>query len=171
MVRLVFALSAALALSACAAEAGAPPDEPAALELTGRVVDAAEILTPAFEARLTDTLADLETDTKVQMIVATTPDLKGEDIADYSLALGNAWGIGDAQRNDGLMLVVAPNERRVRIEVGLGLEDTVTNKEAAQIIEKDILPYFRLGQFEKGVMKGVEGLSREIAPTELKEAA
>lgn len=170
MARLVFAFSAALALSACAAEAGAP-DEPPALELTGRVVDAADILTPAYEARLTEMLAGLEADTKVQLVVATTPDLKGQDIADYSLALGNAWGIGDADRDDGLMLVVAPNERRVRIEVGLGLEDTVTDEEAAQIIDKNILPYFRLGEFETGISKGVEGLSREVSPTELKEAA
>lgn len=162
---------AAVALSACAAEASSPETPPPALELTGRVVDAADILSPEFEAQLTRRLAALEEQRLVQLVVVSTPGLDGQDIADYTFGLGNAWEIGDAERNDGLIILIAPNERRVRIEVGLGLEQTVTNEEAAGIIEGLILPHFREGDFEAGVNAGVDGLANEIAQTDLKEAA
>jgi uncharacterized protein len=90
-------------------------------ELTGRVVDNADILTPEAEAALTAKLAALETQTQRQLVVATVPDLQGYDISDYGYQLGRAWGLGDAERNDGALLLVAPNDRKVRIEVGYGL--------------------------------------------------
>lgn len=173
-------LAASFWLSACAAEAeptvqadAASPNAPpaAALELTGRVVDAANILSADFEANLTARLAKLEEQTQVQFVVATTPDLKGRDIAFYSLDLANAWGIGSEDRDDGLMLLVAPNERSVRIEVGYGLEASVKDEEAAAIIERDIIPAFRDGDYEAGVQNGVDSLVREVTPYELKEAA
>jgi len=173
------ALTAALLLlGACAAEAepatkvetqSAAPD--ATLPLTGRVVDAADILSEGFEVSLTAQLAKLEEDTQVQFVVATAPDLKGRDIAFYSIDLANAWGIGSEERDDGLMLLVAPNERSVRIEVGYGLEASVKDEEAAEIIERDIIPAFSEGDYETGVANGVESLIREVSPYELKEAA
>ena len=169
MLRTAFA-AALLLLDGC--EANTQPTPPvAALELTGRVVDAADLFEPGFEAMLTQKLASLEEETLVQLVVATTPDLKGSDIADYSRDLGNAWGIGDARRNDGLLLVIAPSERKVRIEVGLGLEELVKDEEASAIIQDSILPHFREGDYQAGVNAGVDGLIREVTPAQLKEAA
>ncbi len=163
----------ALLIAGCAAEAEVIeiPPEPPALELTGRVDDAADILSPAFESKMTATLEGLENDTGVQLVVVTSRDLKGEDIADYTRDLANAWGIGDAERDDGLVILVAPNERSIRIAVGCGLEETVTDEEASNIIQQDILPQFRRGEFEAGVTAGVDRLIDEVAPFELKEAA
>ncbi|UAB79807.1 TPM domain-containing protein [Erythrobacter sp. SCSIO 43205] len=168
---------AALALAACSASVESAPagDEAVgaspALELTGRVVDAADILSPDYETALTDKLEELEERTLVQLVVATTPDLKGHEIEDYSFDLANAWGLGSAERKDGLLLLVAPNERKVRIEVGLGLEASVKDEEAAHIIRTAILPSFRDSDYEAGIDAGVDGLIAEVTPYELKEAA
>ncbi|MEZ5695109.1 MAG: TPM domain-containing protein [Sphingomonadaceae bacterium] len=153
----------------CAAKGDAPP--PPALELTGRVVDAADIIATPVEAQLTSQLEQLEADTGVQLVVATTPSLEGKDILVYSVDLARAWGIGDAKRNDGLMLLVAPNEREVRIEVGYGLESTVKDEEADEILQQAVLPEFRKGSFERGIMQGVDRLILEVTPAEMKEAA
>jgi len=175
MKRLSSAVPAALLLAGCAVETGAPEvevfaDAPA-LELTGRVVDAAGIFSPDFETEMKVKLAALEDETGVQLVVATTPDLGGQTIAAYSFDLANGWGIGSAERDDGLLLLVAPNERRVRIEVGLGLEASVRDEEAAVIIREDIIPHFRDSDYESGVAAGVDSLIDEVTPYELKEAA
>lgn len=172
MLRFALTCLAALALAGCAAKAGEQEQPPTpALELTGRVVDAAEILSPEFERGLASNLAQLEEQTLVQFVVATTSSLNGYDIDTYALDLGNAWGLGDHKRNDGLLLLVAPNERRVRISVGLGLETAITNEEAQIIIDTDILPQFRQSNYEDGIAAGVAGLARELAQPALKEAA
>ncbi|MCK0127830.1 TPM domain-containing protein [Erythrobacter sp. F6033] len=173
MPRPFIAAFAALLIAGCSAgaeEVQLPPVTPA-LELTGQVVDAADVFDEQFEHDLTRRLGQLEQDTQVQFVVATTPDLEGWDIETYSLDLANAWGLGSVERDDGLLLLVAPNERKVRIEVGSGLEKVVTNDEAARIIENDLLPSFRTGDFTVGVIKGVDSLIIELAPQELKEAA
>ena len=170
----VFAGLAALLLTGCAAEAEAPATAqaaPPALELTGRVVGAADIITDPKEAELTQTLETLEKDTGVQMVVATTPNLNGRTISDYSLDLARSWGLGNAERDDGLLLLVAPTERRVRIEGGYGLEASVRDKEASFIIRNEILPHFRIGGYETGITAAVDALIREVTPYELKEAA
>jgi uncharacterized protein len=170
VIRALLPALAALLASGCAAEAQDAQAKPA-LVLTGRVVDAADVLSPEYEQRLAARLARLEKETLVQLVVATTPDLKGRTIEDYSLDLANAWGLGDAARNDGLLLLVAPKDRKVRIEVGTGLENSVRDEEAAAIIAEAILPPFRQSDFEGGVEAGVEGLAREIGPIPMKETA
>lgn len=172
MIRSLIPALAALLSIGCTAEAqDSAASTASALELTGRVVDAASILSPEFEQRLTARLAELEKDTQVQLVVATTPDLQGRNIDAYALDLGNSWGLGDPARNDGLLLLVAPNERQVRIEVGRGLEAAVRDEDAAAIIQNAILPRFRNGEFESGINAGVEGLVREVSPIPMKEAA
>lgn len=171
MLRIVLAGSAALLIWGCAAEAEEPAIGAPALELTGRVVDAADILSPAFEAELTAKLATLEEDTKVQLVVATTPDLGGRAIEDYALDLASAWEVGDAQRDDGLLVLVAPTDRKVRIEVGYGLEASVRDEDAAAIIRDTIIPSFRKGDYAKGIEAGVDGLIREVTPVPMKDAA
>lgn len=174
MLRFSLICSAALLLTGCAADEGtgeAPSAGDPALELTGRVVDAADIFSPQFEEDLTAKLSQLESDTLVQLAVVSAPTLEGYDIADYSLNLANAWGVGNDERDDGLMLLIAPNERRLRIEVGYGLEASVRDEEARLIIDRDILPHFEASDYEAGVDAGVDSLIREVAPIELKDAA
>lgn len=170
MARTLLCALAALLTLGCAAEAQQGRAAPA-LELIGRVVDAAAILPPDFEQRLTARLAKLEQEAKVELVVATTPDLEGRTIDAYALDLANSWNLGDAKRRDGLLLLVAPAERKVRIEVGYGLEASVRDEDAAAIIQNAILPRFRAGDFEGGIEAGVTGLAEEVTPVPIKEAA
>ena len=131
-------------------------------ELTGRVVDNADILTPEAEAALTAKLEALETQTQRQLVVATVPDLQGYDISDYGYQLGRAWGLGDAERNDGALLLVAPNDRKVRIEVGYGLEGYLTDALSALIIQNAILPRFRENDYPGGIMAGTDAIIAQL---------
>ncbi len=131
-------------------------------ELTGRVVDAADILPPDTEVALTAKLAALETQSQRQLVVATVPDLEDYDIADYGYRLGRAWELGDAERDDGLLLLVAPNDRKVRIEVGYGLEGIVTDALSSVIIQQAILPRFRDGDMPGGVVAGADALIAQL---------
>lgn len=130
--------------------------------LSGRVVDAANILSAETETDLTARLEALETQSQRQLVVATIPDLEGNDVADYGYRLGRAWGIGDKDRNDGVILLIAPNERRMRIEVGYGLEPVLTDALSAEIIRNEITPRFRDGDFDGGVTAGVEAIARQL---------
>src|SRR3972149_4223754 len=112
-------------------------------KLTGRVVDQAQILSPQAEAALTQKLEALETQTGRQFVVVTLRDLQGYEIADYGYQLGRAWGIGDKERDDGALLIVAPSERKVRIEVGYGLEGVLTDALSNVILQERVLPKFR----------------------------
>ncbi len=153
---------AATAVVACKADAQATQARDAPpLALTGRVVDRAEIMDSRLEASLSKRLGALEKDTGVQFVVVTTPSLLGRDIKDYAMALGNGWGLGDARRDDGLLLVVAPNERKVRISPGHGLEDELTDAECAAIVEQ-ILPYFRAGDLPGGTLYGADALDKAV---------
>ncbi len=157
-------LLAPVALSPLAAQ-------PAFPALTGRVVDQADILPPEVEARLTQQLEALEAQTQRQLVVATVADLGGYDIADYGYQLGRAWGLGDAARNDGALLLIAPNDRRVRIEVGYGLEGTLTDALSAQIIQNQIIPRFKTGDFPGGVEAGAAAIIEQLQrPPEEAEA-
>ena len=131
-------------------------------ELTGRVVDAADIIPDATEAELTAKLEALETQSQRQLVVATVPDLQGYDISDYGYRLGREWGIGDAERNDGALLIVAPNERRVRIEVGYGLEGYLTDALSSLIINNQIVPRFRDGDYPGGIVAGSDAIIAQL---------
>jgi len=131
--------------------------------LTGRVVDNAQLLSPATEQRLTDELAQLEATTGRQVVVATLPDLQGYEIEEYGYQLGRAWGVGSKERNDGALLIVAPSERKVRIEVGYGLEGVLTDALSSVIIQTAILPQFRQGNFEQGIVDGTDQLVRQLS--------
>jgi uncharacterized protein len=140
--------------------AWAAPKFPA---LSGRVVDDAHILSDATRADLDQKLAALESNTSRQMVVVTLPSLQGYDISDYGYQLGRAWGIGQSKLNNGLLLIVAPNEHRVRIEVGYGLEPIVTDAFSSVVIQTQILPKFRSGDFNAGVTAGVDALIQQLS--------
>lgn len=131
-------------------------------KLTGRVVDAAGIIPDAEEARLTQKLEALETQSRRQLVIATIPSLEGYDISDYGYRLGREWGIGDKARNDGALLIVAPQERKVRIEVGYGLEPVLTDGWSWLIIDQQILPRFKQGDMPGGIEAGADAIIQQL---------
>lgn len=155
----LLALLAGLLAPAALAPLTAQPQFP---ELTGRVVDQAGILSPEMQAQLTQQLEQLEAQSQRQLVVATINDLGGYDIADYGYQLGRAWGLGDQSRNDGALLLIAPNERRVRIEVGYGLEGYLTDALSALIIQNQIIPRFREGDFPGGIEAGAAAIVQQL---------
>ena len=131
--------------------------------LTGRVVDAAELLDPAAEAALKQKLAAFEAKFSDQIVVATIPDLQGYDIADYANRLARQWAIGQKKPDNGVVLLVARDDHKVRIEVGYGLEGTLTDALSQLIIQNDILPSFKAGDFPTGIEKGVDGILQVLS--------
>lgn len=148
-------LALLLALAAHAAEPRFPP-------LTGRVVDEAHLLSPAARDGLTERLAAHEQATGEQVVVVTLASLQNYPIEDFGYRLGRYWGIGEKGKNTGALLIVAPRERAVRIEVGYGLEDRLTDAMSRAIIEQDILPAFRRGDFEGGIVAGTAAMLRVL---------
>ena len=100
--------------------------------------------------------AALETQSRRQLVVVTLPDLQGYEISDYGYQLGRAWGIGTKEKNDGALLIVAPKERKLRIEVGYGLEGTLTDGMSSLIINQAIVPKFKAGDLPGGIEAGVD---------------
>jgi uncharacterized protein len=140
-------------------------------KLTGRVVDAANIIPPGEEAALAGKLAALEGGSTRQLVVATVPDLQGYPIEDYGYRLGREWGIGREDANNGVILLVAPNDRKVRIEVGYGLEPILTDALSSQIIQNEILPRFREEDYPGGIGAGADAIIAQLqAPPEQAEA-
>lgn len=131
-------------------------------KLTGRVVDAANVIPDAEEARLTEKLAALEQQSRRQLVVATIPDLQGYDISDYGYQLGRTWGIGHKGDDNGALLIVAPGERKLRIEVGYGLEPVLTDGMSFLIINNDIVPRFKQGDMAGGIEAGVDAIIKQL---------
>jgi uncharacterized protein len=126
--------------------------------LTGRVVDEANILDATARTELTDKLAALEAKTTDQLVVVTLKSLQGTSIEDFGVQLGRRWQIGQKDKNNGVLLLVVPSERQVRIEVGYGLEGALTDAVSRLIIENAILPRFRAGDFPGGINRGVDDI-------------
>ncbi|QXQ06401.1 TPM domain-containing protein [Sphingosinicellaceae bacterium] len=151
-------LLAALLLLAATIAHAAPTYPP----LTGRVTDAANVLPPATVAELTAKLEALETATGRQLVVATVPSLEDYPIEDYANGLFRAWKLGEAKTNNGVLLLVAPTDRKVRVEVGYGLEDRLTDALSATIIRDRIIPSFKAGDLPGGVVAGTDALIAQL---------
>jgi uncharacterized protein len=126
--------------------------------LSGRVVDAANILSPDQRAALETKLAALETQSGIQLVVASVASLEGQEIEPYANALFRAWKLGEAKKNNGALFLIAPKEHRVRIEVGYGLEGTLTDATSKIIIANAVAPRFKAGDFNGGVARGVDDI-------------
>jgi uncharacterized protein len=124
--------------------------------LAGRVVDDAAVLDAATRASLTEKLAALETKSTDQLVVATVRSLQGTSVEDYANRLFREWRLGQQGKNNGVLMLVAPNDRKVRIEVGYGLEGTLPDAVSKLIIENAILPRFRANDFAGGISRGVD---------------
>jgi len=129
---------------------------------TGRVVDDAHLLSPEQVQQLTQLSAGVEQASTRQLVVATIPDLQGYSIEDYGYRLGRAWGLGQKDANNGVILLVAPKERKVRIEVGYGLEPIVTDALSSVIIQQTILPRFRDGDMAGGIVAGANAIAEQL---------
>ncbi len=140
-------------------------------DLTGRVVDTAELLDTAQEQALAGRIEALEQESSRQLVVATVPDLQGYPIEDYANRLFRHWQLGQADANNGVLLLVAVAERRVRIEVGYGLEPILTDALSGQIIRNQITPRFRDGDYPGGIEAGTEAIIAQLqAPAEEAQA-
>ena len=142
--------------------------------LTGRVVDQARVLNDDEERRLTARLRSLEEQTTNQLVIVTLSSLQSRPIEDWGLALGRGWGIGQKGKDNGVLLIVAPNDREVRIEVGYGLEGTLTDATASAIIRNVIIPRFKAGSMAGGISDGanaiiavLSGEGQEFKPSSL----
>lgn len=153
MLRPLWIVAIGISVSASALAA-----DPAFPELTGRVVDEAGFLDTALESELSQLLARHESETTNQVVVVTLSSLQGYAIEEFGYRLGRHWGIGQKDKDNGVLLIVAPNERRVRIEVGYGLEGDLTDAISKSIIELAMIPSFLDGDYPAGTKAGVLGI-------------
>ncbi|MGU3390096.1 TPM domain-containing protein [Sphingomonas sp. M1A8_2b] len=157
MIRYLVTLAFAVLLGSSAATAQTFP------KFTGFVVDAANVIPPDQEAALTKRLDDLQRTTGNQLVVATVPDLEGYPIEDYGNRLLRSWGVGLKDANNGAILLVAPNDRKVRIEVGYGLEPVLTDAFSSVVINQQILPRFKAGDIPGGIVAGTNAVADQLA--------
>jgi uncharacterized protein len=143
-------------------------------ELRAHVLDRADLLPAPTAGALEQTLVEFERKTGHQVVVHVTPSLEGLEIEDYSIRTAEAWKVGQANLDNGVILTVAPNERRVRIEVGYGLEGVLPDAIASRIVAEVILPEFRAGRMDRGVSAGtraiLEVISGEVLPRPARES-
>lgn len=130
---------------------------------SGFVVDAANVIPADVEAALTQKLDDLQRTTNHQLVVATIPDLEGRPIDDYGYRLGRAWGVGLKDAGNGAILIIAPNDRAVRVEVGYGLEPVLTDAFSSVVINQQILPRFKAGDLPGGIVAGTDALVAQLS--------
>ena len=139
--------------------------------LTGRVVDNAGILSPDTRTRVTALVQAHEQATSNQIVVLTVPTIQPESIEQYATDVFNAWKLGQKGQNNGVLLVVVPHDRRMRIEVGYGLEPLLTDAAADAIIRDVITPAFKRGDYDAGVATGVAAIIARLEGTDVATAA
>jgi len=132
-------------------------------KFTGLVTDAAHVLPADRRAALEQKLEALQQRTNHQLVVATVPDLGGYDIADYGYRLGRAWGVGLKGADNGAILIVAPNDRKVRVEVGYGLEGVLTDAFSSVVINQQVLPRFKAGDMPGGIEAGADAIAAQLS--------
>jgi uncharacterized protein len=138
--------------------------------LTGRVVDTADLLNPAQEAELTRKLEALQRASSRQLVVVTIPNLQGRTIEEYGVGLGRFWRIGQATANNGALLIVALAEKKIRVEIGYGLEGILTDALSGRIIRERITPRFQANDYAGGIAAGADAIIEQLqAPPEAAE--
>jgi len=151
-----FTLTVLAAICASAFALGAVP------KLIGRVNDYANLLDEGQRSLIEQALAQFEAKTTTQVVLLTVPSLDGESIEGFSIRVAEQWKIGQADKHNGVILVVAPNERQVRIEVGYGLEGALTDLEASRIIRGVVVPAFKTGNYYGGIVGGLDGIMKGV---------
>lgn len=161
------AFAALLAICVLTAQPGVAraPSIASRVGFTGYVVDQAKLFDRAQRAALTEQLDRFERETRHQLAVVTLTRLGGRDIARVTRALANRWGVGRRGFNDGIVVLVAPNERKIRIAVGRGLENRLSDAFCKDVIDREIIPQFAVGKFGAGVEAGVTAIIRRLKET------
>ena len=126
--------------------------------LSGRVVDEANVISPLICTSIEEKSKELEEKSGIQLVVATIKSLQGGDIETFANQLFRTWKLGEAKKNNGVLLLVAPAEHKVRIEVGYGLEGTLTDALAQVIIAGSVVPRFKADDYSGGIARGVDGI-------------
>lgn len=147
----------------CASVASAGPPIPPPPTTSIYVQDYAGVLSAETKARMNNLGTQLAAKTKAQIVVVTLPSLEGTPSEDYALGLLRQWGIGDKTLNNGVVLLVAVNDRQSRIEVGYGLEGALPDGKTGRIQDEYMLPYFQQGDYEKGILNGYLAVVSEVA--------
>ena len=150
----LFVLAAISIFAALAAPAGALPVP----ELSGHVNDYARMISPAAAQGLERDLTKFEASHSTQIVVLTIPGLKGENLEDFSIKVAESWKIGHKDIDNGVIFLVAKDDRKVRIEVGRGLEGRLTDLIAGRIVRNVVIPRFKTGDFDGGIMAGVSSI-------------
>ncbi len=150
-----YLISFVLLLTILAGIAGAAIDVP---PLKDRVNDYADMISPGTEQAISAKLQTLEQNESTQIAVLTVPTLEGEPIEEFSIRVGEKWQIGQEGRDNGAILLIAREERKIRIEVGYGLEGKLTDLMAGRIIRNEITPAFKAGNFDRGIADGVTAM-------------
>jgi uncharacterized protein len=133
--------------------------------LRGRVNDDAGLISPEAEARIAAKLEALENDTGAQVAVLTIVSLEGEALEDYSLRVAETWGLGRAEQDDGALLLIAKNDRKMRLEVGYGLEPVLSDVLSRRILDQILRPAFRAGDFDGGIERAVDAVDGLVRGT------
>jgi uncharacterized protein len=139
--------------------------------LRGRVNDYAKVITTDQTRKLEDQLAQFERDTGHQVAILTVPSLEGDSLEDFSIRVAESWKIGKKDFDNGLILIVVPKDRRLRLEVGYGLEGILPDAVANQITTQYIIPHFRAGDYTAGIVAGIDAVLKVIKKEPLPEAA
>jgi uncharacterized protein len=137
----------------------------------GPVYDGADIISPATEAQLDQRLRDYNRETGRALVVATIPSLNGANLEQYATSLFADWGIGGAERDQGLLLLVARDDRKMRIEVGYGLHPYFGGIMAGRVIRDEITPRFKEGDFDGGIVAGIDAITAHLAKSPQEAAA
>ncbi len=134
-----------------------------ALNFEGFIADNANIVSESNKRALNQILLELQDKTKADVVLVTLKSLDNRPIEDISLEIGRQYKIGDKKLNNGAVILVAPNDRKARIEVGYGLEGILPDSKAGRILDNYMIPYFREGNYEKGTVAGVLAVAHEVA--------
>ena len=136
------------------------------LKFTGFIADEANVLSPQVENDLNMTLWDLQKKSGADLVVVTLPSLNGRTVEEVALDIGRSYKLGAVGKNNGMVFLTAPNERRMRIELGTGLEDKISIQTLENIRDNDIFPYYKREEYEKGITRGAYVLAETVAEAE-----
>ncbi len=134
-------------------------------KLSGRVNDYADLISPGAESQIDDLLSQLQTDTGAEVVVLTLDSLQGEQLEEYSLRVAETWKLGREEEDDGALLLIAKNDRKMRFEIGYGLEPVLTDVMTTRIRNQIMQPSFRAGDFDGGIERAVEAIDGLIRGT------
>ena len=132
--------------------------------LTSPVVDNAKIMSDAKRQELEQFLLSFDENSSAQIAVLTIPSLKGESLEEYSIRVAREWGLGEKDDSMGVLLLIAFNEKKIRIETGYGVEGDLTDAKCGMIIRNIIAPNFQNGKYSEGIIKGAKAIAKIIAP-------